>query len=1469
MSQPSDDTTNSAEAKEEAAMTETTENAYSIGDYVELQTNKKNTTRKGYIRFKGKIDSFGDCVGVELDEKITDATDGKFNDKEYFKCSQGKGTFIKIAKIIQKLPKPPSKKEEDTNDKSKEESKDDESFPAAPETNDKSEEDQLKKPKKKKKKKKKTDGKKKGTKKGTTANGTGKKGKKGTTSNGTGKKGATSASKRNISSSGSKKKVTSKKKEKKEIDFNIPKTGSNKEKLKFVYSRLTDAKSPFKNRVELMKNAIPIVEDEKSDDATGKYAVEGFKKCFVAQLTDRKKSSHIAACNLLNSIIKSHTKQFKHQIPHYMKYLMQHLEKSDAKSAAAAEASIKVVISQCTVKDNKSLGVIIAELIRFGSSAKNKNVRKHAWMFIHIILKTYEPKKGGKTKKPPKAILDALQTGLKQGLADSDRNTQKEAMHVLHCVAAIDEARSERITARMSPAAKRQLDKLFPQNKPPPVKRPSKIDSRKIKKVRTPKIKTPGSKTPGKGKKGKDKGSKKKTDKGKKATGTGSKTPGKGTGSKTPGSTKLTRNDSKSKKKGGKGKGKGKDKDGKTTKGGTGSKKKGKDGKRSSIKGKDTKGGKKGTKGKDKKGDTKKGTTATTTPTAGAPDKDTNKDDDKKEETKPSTEVDSTADTKPTDRDETSTPKSEEPESNGSYDDAASTTTDATDVSQDTDVISTTTATSESTLSNSTTTEANAEAKDDTQSEQSESNTATEENSSSLAVPGGHAKKVPSLLGDQDPAQIAAALDSDIPSDGEDDSNKTEEPYLLDSNGAVGTTDDGMDDGMDDDSDDDESSDSDSDSESDNDDENDIIGGQSSENDARDLIESFLDLKDPQINWKMIEFLSKDNMTHLLMSYISRMPQGPKIWQENLDVNFDDVIPGTLPLYSAESDEIRATQLSYSLMRILSNEHAAETVKSFLLRKCQEICLHALAVFHPLSKGNVYHGRVVLEILLNHWPKSFMAALANQRHIQSLLKCALFRNLHQGNLNSFFLDLICFRPNQKIGQIQPVKKKLMKMFVDWKFMEYLLSASCDPKHGDDVATKYATFFIDMVARCASIQEAGELFKGHEFLIIDSFMNGLLDKEKSRTIWHRISCGQTLVQFLDISSRPTIMDPASAMAGMLGVVAPDPNPNILHPMFEDSLKRLHTFIPNMCDTICDKNNNLSPIKLASGLVSHPFGQVKLNCLELLTVSADFAQFKCGHVLGLLKLNFWEELLNMAFIHNQNNMYLCHFRRLIHLSMIFRRRFLKHLFVNCQMLERFVDFYENKPHPRTTLHGYILQMLWDIYNHDQREDDDDSSDQDEDKDGDEEEEDDPANRDSVVINSTPRALVDEDEDEDEEDGEDNTDNDNEEQKAMEEDSDDEFSDDVVLKPNFSKEPEDQWDIVSFFNGSDVWKQFIATVSLQMEAQNATETQVPNMNVANNQQQLDQLLQNLLGPANDDASDSDSDSTSSDEDGDEEVR
>ncbi|ETO06917.1 hypothetical protein RFI_30473, partial [Reticulomyxa filosa] len=132
------------------------------------------------------------------------------------------------------------------------------------------------------------------------------------------------------------------------------------------------------------------------------------------------------------------------------------------------------------------------------------------------------------------------------------------------------------------------------------------------------------------------------------------------------------------------------------------------------------------------------------------------------------------------------------------------------------------------------------------------------------------------------------------------------------------------------------------------------------------LLESFLELTDAQINWKMFDVLFKDN-----------------VWIKELDkINYDEVIPPTKPLQSEEDSDIKPAKLSFGLMRLLSNEQAPEKVKTFLTEKCHEIALHALAVFHPLSTGNAYHGRSVLELLLRQCPKVFISKLANEKDLQ-------------------------------------------------------------------------------------------------------------------------------------------------------------------------------------------------------------------------------------------------------------------------------------------------------------------------------------------------------------------------------------------------------------------------------------------------------------------------------------------------------
>ena len=104
--------------------------------------------------------------------------------------------------------------------------------------------------------------------------------------------------------------------------------------------------------------------------------------------------------------------------------------------------------------------------------------------------------------------------------------------------------------------------------------------------------------------------------------------------------------------------------------------------------------------------------------------------------------------------------------------------------------------------------------------------------------------------------------------------------------------------------------------------------------------------------------------------------------------------------------------------------------------------------------------------------------------------------------------------------------------------------------------------------------------------------------------------------------------------------------------------------------------------------------------MLTVCADLAELQCGDVLDLLPFEFWAELTNMAFVHSNNNLFLGHFHHLLKLAMLFRRRYLKHLFVNHRLMERFIDYY-SKEQSKTALHGYILSILDDMHNHEQKD------------------------------------------------------------------------------------------------------------------------------------------------------------------------
>ena len=520
-------------------------------------------------------------------------------------------------------------------------------------------------------------------------------------------------------------------------------------------------------------------------------------------------------------------------------------------------------------------------------------------------------------------------------------------------------------------------------------------------------------------------------------------------------------------------------------------------------------------------------------------------------------------------------------------------------------------------------------------------------------------------------------------------------------------------------------------------------------------IERFLANNNAEYNWKfgneeMIFFSNKQN-AHALMSKISQIAidQSGITTQEKAiekllqyDIDFDDlslisdtaefwptdIEPNYAQLYNPKNNQyaggdnqgdsqhpqhnfIICTQLSYNLMRLLTNEHQSDWIKQFIEECIYEICVHALCVFHPRSNGNVYHGRVILEVLLNHFPRDFLKYLVEDtKIIQPLLKYAIFNNIHHGNLNSFVMDLICFDAEsiqqrddimyhekaKMVTECTKYKEQLLDNIFDkeWHFLTNIMKRACS-QHCNDVSTKYSIFFVDLVARCASIEDTKCLFDGNFDLIIDCFVNGLLGNELS--VWQRIRCGQSLVEYLDLASRPTIMDPSVASTPfgfMQGQNAY--KENIFFSSFKHCLSKLIAFIPDLCMLIVE-DTQYEQIKFSYGDIAAPLGRLKLTALELLTVTIDFHEMNCSLVLRQIPMEFWSKIVEMVFMHRNNNMFLCHFRRLVHLAMIFRRRILKYLCVECKMIDRMVEFYQTNEQ-RSELHGYILQMLNDIYFHD---------------------------------------------------------------------------------------------------------------------------------------------------------------------------
>eukprot|EP01083_Nonionella_stella_P143834 447840_1 len=1199
--------------------------SYKIGDYVQL--SKK---RKGYIRFEGLLPNVGNCYGIELDQVDKEGTDGSHDGQSYFQCTSGHGIFVKQTRILSKLKSkkktthepPPISTQSNGNSKPSTTDAKNETKNGAIKNNTKTK--RLKSPRKGSKKRPKSPNRA-PNKDNTTPTKTSDKYRRGklkhqaTPRPRAGTRDPRQLMKQKPSATpGPSATKVAKKRDSAKATNGYPEQGTRKQQLEYLFNVIPTAKTS-KEKIRLLKKTSGIIEDLNTttqDDIqpenliTPSFIIKLFKKIFETLLKDKKFTVHRETLKLFNCLILCEfTRQaMVDQMVFSVKLLTNQLTHSNAKTVTAAKGSIENMIREVLLENNKKLlKVMIIELLRFAKTSKKKIIRKYCWVFVADILEAkynIDKKKGNakgakklklpkellnkankgntaddgkeetkeeeedtppqrviqKKNKPPKSIMDALSVALKIGLNDRDKDVQLQAMRVLSLFSLLEETKADRLVSKMSTSTRKLFDSKYGKSEPSSPLPPKR---------RVPKTKR--STSPKKKSTGKKKGKKRKSFTLKEDPEVNKKGPKKG---KKGGSKKK---DTKEVKKGAtKGVKKVAKKTKKTTK-------------------KDDKKGKNGVKKTSAKKKVKKG----------------DKTDNKKKTNKTEEET----------QEEVVKDDGVPPIAEGDEDDPE---VDMAEVRN------------------------RRRNRRNGSKQRSAGAFGTGDQDFDVSNLGGlidEDDESPTPLSDDD--KLSAGMNGDVRKNNEEE----EDPYSSSTETYEGDHDieiyefprkDALD-----------------------------GSGKKTDSSFSIDIDRYLSNNNAEYNWKfgneeMIFFSNKRN-THLLMSRISQIKTEEKkdpmdlirslvayevdyndlslirdtseFWPTDIDAEYMQMFKGkaaagksflhdddddsdedssieeeedeeavtTIKNKHAEHDYIVATQISYNLMRLLTNEHGSDWIKQFIEECIYEIAVHALCVFHPLSSGNVYHGRVILEVLLNHFPRDLFEYLVRDSDvIQPLLQYAIFNNIHHGNLNSFVMDLICFDAesiqqrddimyHQKMKMSQEIAESkshlLSRVFAsEWKFIERIMQRACS-KYCDDVSTKYSVFFVDLVARCASIEETKCLFEQQSDRIIDSFVQGLLGTGhgKELNFWQRIRCGQSLVEYLDLASRPTIMDPSLAATPFGFMQAQNAyKENIFIASFEICLTQLIQYIPPSCDIISGEESDLHriPMNQCLRIASHP-------------------------------------------------------------------------------------------------------------------------------------------------------------------------------------------------------------------------------------------------------------------------------------------
>jgi len=396
------------------------------------------------------------------------------------------------------------------------------------------------------------------------------------------------------------------------------------------------------------------------------------------------------------------------------------------------------------------------------------------------------------------------------------------------------------------------------------------------------------------------------------------------------------------------------------------------------------------------------------------------------------------------------------------------------------------------------------------------------------------------------------------------------------------------------------------------------------------LLNKMLELEQPAITVKMVDFLLQDGVCDTLLGFITMNEPGA--------------------VRPAPSDSTSpALKKSYRAVILLSPDNPTEALNAFLSKKAALIARKAFDMFRDDSAGSFYHAYRLLESLLRCYPAEVFEGISGDGLATSRVSHML-RYIGFPPVCELLIMLISLTPVPRTGQLYLSCAKARWAFlgelIKWNLMLKVAKVISSPDtcnldsyvNADQHATAAAQLFQEIVEKL-SLEEAGETLLnalGESSETVDVLLDTLVRAREQPVDGLRRSCARMMcfllrraadVEILCYTHHPNGAPPTATYVS-----------NHLYVLRESLVNHCKARLPSVLQFLQEydslNHDSKGPTKYSTYEVARPFTSLRALAVEVIVLMVESDESVASTILTA---EIWVLLIGWAMKYPHNNVY----------------------------------------------------------------------------------------------------------------------------------------------------------------------------------------------------------------------------------------